>query len=250
MAELETRQNRILEQLAQLKQQISSLKSDLNIPTTSQDTITGCFQVGLKKTSLPESLVITANPNQPPYSLELLQLLLQNEISLIVTSYLHSSVTTLPIPALQLQKTLENFVVSSNAPKLKVCLIWKMIDSSVDLMLTPSGVSGEVNLLRYLTRLTNTQLSYDSSKDALEIESLLDQCYLLVRSRTKSERANILQLFNKSLAKSTWLLGRNQASVVDVAAYSAIKQCGSSKELNANLNKWFQNCASLVNTKC
>lgn len=101
-------------------------------------------------------------------------------------------------------------------------------------------------MLRYLSRSIISQLSYDSDPDSLELDSLLDQCYLLARAKTKTERAGILQVLSKTVNKSSWLAGRDQLSVADLAVYSVIRQRDVSNELSASLTKWYQKCASLA----
>lgn len=101
-------------------------------------------------------------------------------------------------------------------------------------------------MLRYLSRSIDSQLTYDSDPDSLEVDSLLDQCYLLFRAKSKTERAGILQALSKTVNKSSWLAARDQPSVADVAAYSVIRQREVSNELSASLTKWYQKCASLV----
>lgn len=120
------------------------------------------------------------------------------------------------------------------------------VGSNSEFLLSQTMVSGEVNFLRFLSRLTKTTLSYENDSNALEVDSLLDQCYLLARTKSKVERAGIIQSLNKALAKTAWLAGSNQAGILDVAAYSAVTQCGISNELNSNLTKWYQKCASLI----
>lgn len=250
MAELEAKQSDILEQLAQLKKQISSLKCDLKLQNGSSSNevpVSIKFVRPVRITSsLPESIVLNANPSSPPYSLEILQRLLQNQIGLAVTSYLHSTVVSLPEPTLRLKESLVNFKPKSGVPVINVKLIWKNLDSNAQFLLSHTPVTGEVNLLRYLSRVTNSKLSYDSDANSLEIDSILDQCFLLVRAKTKAERTNILQIFSKALSKSQWLVGKNQAGIADIAAYSAVKQSLSPNELSVNLGKWFERCQMLV----
>lgn len=117
------------------------------------------------------------------------------------------------------------------------------VSSNAELLLTNTQVSGEVNVLRYLSRSINSQLTYDS--DSLELDSLLDQCYLLARAKTKTERAGIFQTLSKTVNKSSWLAARDQPSVADLAAYSVIRQREITNELSASLTKWYQKCASL-----
>ncbi|CAG9760861.1 unnamed protein product [Ceutorhynchus assimilis] len=250
MAELEAKQHNILEQLAELKKQISSLRQNLSIQSdeNSKNTIPvmQCIKPISNANLLPDTLVVNSNPSNPPYSLELLQRLLQKQIGLTVTSYLHSSVSSLPEESSKLKDSLVNFKPLTGVPVINISLIWKNINSNAEFLITHTPISGEVNLLRFLSRSANTNLNYDAEANSFEIDSLLDQSYLLVRSKTKVERAGILQTFNQSLGKAEWLLGKKQAGIADVAVYSAIKQAAVANQLSANLAKWYQRCCVLV----
>ncbi|KAJ8968860.1 hypothetical protein NQ317_016783 [Molorchus minor] len=251
MAELEAKQEDILKQLAELKKQIISIKSDLKIsPVQPKKRCISSSMTTFSRTEADELpvIVINASPTNPPYSLEIVQRLLRNVITLIFSVHLHSSVSSLPEGTKQLEKALVNFSEQSNTPKVNVRLIWKKqyFDSTTELLVSHVPIRGEANLLRYLSRAIRSPLTYDSEPDCIEIDSLLDICYLIVRARTKTERTNLLQMLNKSLGKSQWLLGRGQASVADLAAYSAIKQASNASEISANLGKWFQRCETVL----
>ncbi|KAJ8959962.1 hypothetical protein NQ318_009395 [Aromia moschata] len=248
MAELEAKQEEILKQLAELKNQILSIKSDLNISSVPpkksiiSPTSTLCTPVALDE--FPD-VIINASPMNPPYSLELAQQLLQGVVTLIFSVHLHSTVSSLPDEAKKLESSLVNFMPKSKGPEVKVRLIWKNISSNTELLVSHIPILGEVNLLRYLSRAIKSPLSYESEPDGTEIDSILDICYLVVRAKTKTERTSLLQTINKSLGKSQWLLGRDQASVADIAAYSAIRQASNTSEISANLGKWFHRCETI-----
>lgn len=102
--------------------------------------------------------------------------------------------------------------------------------------MTHVPIHGEVNVLRYLSRLTSNRLSYTSN----ETDSLLDVCHLISTSKNKTGRTKLLQTLNKMLGKNRFLSG-NEFGIVDAAAYSAFKQIQSS-ELTVNLTNWQQRC--------
>ncbi|KAJ8914561.1 hypothetical protein NQ315_010025 [Exocentrus adspersus] len=250
MAELEAKQEEVLKQLAELKKQILSIKSDLKISSVSVAKPTANFSSATSKQQVSDNLqdqdiVINANPSNPPYSLQILQRLLQDTIALTFSNHCHSTVKSLTEEAKKLDSILVNFSPNSNTPKLNVRLIWKTIGSNTELMVSHIPILGEVNMLRYLVRSFKSSLNYDSESDCIEMDSLLDICYLLPRAKTKTERNSLLQILNKSLGKSQWLVGRNQASVADIAAYSAIKQACNTNEMSANMGKWFHRCESV-----
>ncbi|XP_074033789.1 aaRS-interacting multifunctional protein 2 isoform X2 [Leptinotarsa decemlineata] len=239
MAELEAKQEKILTQLAELKQQILTLRSSLSLATPAPSKMTPL------KTNL-QDIVINASPTNPPYSLEIIQKLFQDRVGLVFTTHLHSSISSLTEEAEKLQTSLVNFTPKTGVPVMNVRLIWKNVGNNLELLVTPLPILGEVNLLRYLVRVTEAPLNYDSDQDFHEIDSLLDSAYMVVKSRTKTERTSFLQFLNKSLGKSQWLAGRTTASIADIAAYSAIKQVSNAAEMTVNLGKWFQRCETLV----
>lgn len=120
--------------------------------------------------------------------------------------------------------------------------------ADLELLVSHTPILGEVNLLRYLARLTNTNLNYENQPNPHEIDTILDLSYRLVHCQTKNERAQILQTFNKSLvSQQQWLAGRSQITIADLAAYSAIKQIVPvASEIKGNLKKWFDRCDALV----
>lgn len=115
------------------------------------------------------------------------------------------------------------------------------VGANTELIIPPAVIIGEVNILRYLARIGPRSLNYEAYQDPHETDMLLDTCYRLIRSKTKTERSKFLAVFNKSLGKSQFLCGKSEISVADVAALSAVKQVASS-ELNVNLSKWLSRC--------
>ncbi|XP_044271083.1 probable aminoacyl tRNA synthase complex-interacting multifunctional protein 2 isoform X2 [Tribolium madens] len=242
MAALELRQEEILRQLADLKKQMDSIRNNLKI----SKNVTVTSQIIKPNQGPPLSLpdvIINASPTNPPYSLELIQKLWKNYMFLSVESYIHSSLSSLTENAQQLTNTLEKFK-PGNVPKINVKLIWKDVGANPELVISHARILGEVNILRYLARVTSDSLNYETCNNVHEIDALLDVCYNIVKSKTKTERASLLQILNKSLGKSQWLGDRSQISIADVAAYSAIKQATIPSEVNVNLGKWLQKCVA------
>ncbi|KAJ8928263.1 hypothetical protein NQ314_019214, partial [Rhamnusium bicolor] len=128
MAELEAKQEDILKQLAELKNQILSIKSDLKISSVPSAKCAVNFSSstysGTTNDSLPD-IVINANPTSPPYSLEIVQKLLQDTVTLTFSTHLHSTVSSLTEDAKKLENILVNFVPKANVSNVNVRLIWK-----------------------------------------------------------------------------------------------------------------------------
>ncbi|XP_060530031.1 aminoacyl tRNA synthase complex-interacting multifunctional protein 2 isoform X2 [Cylas formicarius] len=248
MADLESRQNNILHQLAELKKEIESLTSNVrnqqNAPRANNSFVPQEEPIVIS--NFPQSVVIYANPMSPPFSLVSIQRLLQDNLPLAVTSYLHSSVGVLPQEARLLADTLTSFKPKLGVPVIDVRLIWKEINSNASIIIAHNPILGEVNILRFLSRLSNSKLNYDCDPNSYEIDSLLDECYLLLELKRKTDRSSVLQSFKKSLGKAQWLAGRSELSVADIAAFSAIKQCNVSGDLSGNLSKWYERCQLLL----
>nr|CAH7737124.1 unnamed protein product [Callosobruchus chinensis] len=247
MAELQAKQADILKQLAELKKQIDSIKSDLNIKhsTPVAKPIYSGSSAATQKAHCSNDLsdiVINASPTNPPYSLEIIQKLFKDVVNFNVTIQSHSSVGVLSDNAKELERRLVSFKPVTGTPSVNVTLIWKTVGVDTELLVGFLPIRGEVNLLRYLSRAIQSPLTYSSDPNSIEIDSLLDICYLIVRSKTKVERAALYQSLNKSLGKAQWLTGRSQVGIADIAAYSSIKQVSGESDISAALKKWYQRC--------
>ncbi|KAK7791909.1 hypothetical protein R5R35_005427 [Gryllus longicercus] len=233
---LENRQEAILVQLAQLKQQLNNLREQLKKPTS-------CTSIKIQvqntyKNGLHEEIVVKANPKRPPYSLLALNRLLQNSIN--IRNYVHSTTE-------DLGEILKQFNKTSNSPLFNIRLIWKDVPDT-EFLISPtkhSGITTEVNLLRFLSRSGPPELNYEASGDAVFAsiaDELLDTCYRIVKETTIKGRQIHFKLFGAALQKYQFLMG-DTVSVVDIAGWSALKQIGYvSKDLPSNVNKWIERC--------
>nr|CAI5851606.1 unnamed protein product [Callosobruchus analis] len=244
MAELQAKQADILKQLAELKKQIDSIKSHLNIQHS--DPLAKTFSTAatqkVQHSNDLSDIVVNANPTNPPYSLEILQKLFKDIVTFNFTVQLHSSVSFVTDNAKELERRLVSFKPVTHSPKVNVTLIWKTVGVDTELVVGFLTIRGEVNLLRYLSRAIQSPLTYSLDPNSIEIDSILDLCYLIVRSKTKVERSALYQSLNKSLGKAQWLTGRSQMGIADIAAYSSIKQVSGDNDISAALKKWYQRC--------
>lgn len=124
-------------------------------------------------------------------------------------------------------------------------LLLFQVGANTEMVISPTVIYGEVNILRYLSRISPKSFNYELCPNALEIDILLDTCYHLVRSKTKNDRAKLLQKINKSLGKSQWLCDRKEIGIADIATFSAVKQ-SAVDEINVNMGKWLQRCEAGV----
>lgn len=113
-----------------------------------------------------------------------------------------------------------------------------------ELVISPVIIIGEVNILRYFSRI-HPSFNYDTFEKPYELDIVLDACYRLVRAETKTERSKLIQILNQSLGKGQWLCGRNEMTITDVAAASAVKQVAEG-EIGVNLSKWYQRCQAVA----
>ncbi|KAI4500306.1 hypothetical protein M0802_004723 [Mischocyttarus mexicanus] len=243
---LEARQEKILTQLAELKKQVSSLcnflkhtdhvkiPEEYNKKKSNQDS-----DVCHKSEPIIVDLIVNANPNKPPYSILALTKV-WNDTNIKLQSYVHSSIIG-NVPELNICDT------KSTKPNLiNLSLIWKEVED-LEFLLGSYNYSlfGEVNFLRYLTRLLNTH-NYENCIDPVEsnvFDTILDYCYCLQIEKSLKKQQIIFQCINKILGNNQWF-GKNQPNVIDIALWSVIKQI-SVQNLPSSLKKWFNACEKL-----
>ncbi|KAF5283151.1 hypothetical protein FQR65_LT02663 [Abscondita terminalis] len=236
MSTLIDRQQRILQQLDDLRQQMLKLKNDLCTPNIVESTVTATT----KPPQIP-NIVLNVSPEHPPYSLLVVKKLCSKSFNIAVSNHLHSTISQLPEISVQFIKDLESFPINQSLPTYTLRLIWKMVEPSLELLVSQVPIIGEPNMLRFLARLMPDLLRYETEKDVFEIDSTLDLCYSLVRAKSKTERLGLIQSLNKKLGKSQFLCGHSEMTIADVAASSAIKQVALN-EITQNMTKWLQRC--------
>lgn len=244
MTALIERQQKILKQLDELRQQMITLKSDLS--TTNGPVNAKAYETTFvcpSKISKMPNMTINANPTHPPYSLLLIQKL--SSFHLCVTIYCHSTVSSLPKQAEAFARALESHQSQPHQSAVNVMLIWKDVGPDPELIISQMPIMGEVNILRYFARMNPDNLPYETLANVPEIDSTLDICYCLARSKTKVDRSNLLHLLNKKLGKSDWFCGHSKITIADIAASSAVKQVALN-EINQNMAKWLEKCEAIA----
>ncbi|XP_057322369.1 aminoacyl tRNA synthase complex-interacting multifunctional protein 2 [Microplitis mediator] len=232
---LEERQEKILAQLAELKEQVFNLCNVLN--KNNSDTAVS-HPKRASRTPVTADVVINVNPARPCYSLVALKKL-WGDVDLRLSPYVHSSLNS------KIPEGFEKNKPASNGSAINLSLIWKNVGDSE---LIASGfksqpIVGEANILRYLVRLFDNE-SYeksDSVVETLKIDRVLDLSYLLTHQDLPKYRQTTLNLLDKLLGTEKWFGGKRFFNVADVAAWSAIKRFTSDK-LPSNLSTWYRNC--------
>ena len=148
--------DKILDKLDILQQRVNIAASKNNVDLSQSVT-----------SRRSSSLVIHAHPSQPPHSLSLI---LPHLTSCFVSTHIHSSVTSVTKPSLIL-----NTVNKSRSEcDLKITLIYMDVPQTRTILSPTRSILGEVNLMRYLARLSANQLYEDNSKHINKIDQILD----------------------------------------------------------------------------
>ncbi|XP_014482958.1 PREDICTED: probable aminoacyl tRNA synthase complex-interacting multifunctional protein 2 isoform X2 [Dinoponera quadriceps] len=243
---LATRQEEILRQLAELKAQISTLCKFLKRPGQEAmsskilNAISGMRAARNCRSQVPVqvSLVLNVNPWKPPFSIYALQKLWK-DTNITVKSYTHSTIIgRVPIDFPNSTHPDVNNVVN-------LTVIFKAVnDLEMVTSLLRYPVIGEVNFLRYLSRLLEAHnyerndLAYVSATD-----NILD-CCCRVRHQTSRDRIDeALLLLYQQLEQTRWRSGRNgEPDIADIAAWSTIKQFSSNRRLPRFIQEWYDIC--------
>lgn len=262
---LQTRQSVIIEQLRDLKAKLALMHKQLGISATSAKapaaSATASNVVSSKKPATAAELkpinakylqdvVVNAHPKSIPFSLLALQKIWQHRLNLAVKCYTHSSVATLPDENQHFAKQLTKLTPTPALPVLNVSLIWKEI-ASTELICAPASfipIVGEVNVLRYLSRVGPKEFGYVDADltQSIEIDATLDLCHqLFVAGNNAKERLTVLRALSTKLGERHFFGGAEYA-VSDIAVSSAFKQLTvSSKDTTPNLNSWVKKTSTL-----
>ncbi|XP_051172893.1 aminoacyl tRNA synthase complex-interacting multifunctional protein 2 isoform X2 [Leptopilina boulardi] len=231
---LEQRQEKILSQLAEIKQQVAIFRDVLKQSNAEIKTTTSTVPVIYNPVTI--DIILNANPKKPPFSILALSKIWKDS-SFQIQTHVHSSIIE-NVPEFLLTKNEEN--IQKNCINLR--LIWRDVpDLTLKCGLTTSSIEGEGNFLRYLSRLVKNH-SYENSDpiEATKIDSILDFCHYSLSQSTKDVQSTILRL-NDYLTKGPWLLNKIQPTIIDVAVWSLCKRLNL-KLTSPTLAKWFQQC--------
>lgn len=102
-------------------------------------------------------------------------------------------------------------------------------------------IVGEVNLLRYLSRLIDAH-SYENKEDvASATDGILDSCYRVRWQTSRGETDKALSALHDRLKQTHWT-GKGEPSIADIAAWSTIKQYPSNAKVPRPLHEWYERC--------
>ncbi|XP_046998909.1 probable aminoacyl tRNA synthase complex-interacting multifunctional protein 2 isoform X1 [Schistocerca americana] len=254
VAALENRQEAILKQLNQLKEQMTALRKELrqSVPKPINETQHHTFEAGLQDRL--QDIVVNVSPQHPPYSLIALARLWNAKVNLRLSCHVHSTVVN--APKNECFSNMDNQTGTENVPELTIFIVWKNVGAETEMVISPisqSTVRGEPNILRYLCRVGPVEYNYEQSEnlfDQTKIDEILDSCYHIARCRTKKERLQGIFTITSELGKSDYLLGKTSPSVADIAFWSVLKQVDQTtcKDLASNVVTWFQRCSEIFSS--
>lgn len=260
---LAAKQEKVLKQLAELREQLVSMRTDLklcNKPAQSSQQVTSskpaqCKQQSKKiepiDPSYLQDFVVNASPENIPYGLLALKKLWIDRLNLQVECYTHSTIPQLTEEALAFQNAITSVDQKlENLPRIKVTLIWKNVGTYTEMITSPTAyvpICGEVNILRFLSRCGPSEFNYERNDDVVEVDSILDTCYLLINKQNLKDKKQVLKLLSSKLGK-TPSFGGDELTLCDIAATSAIKQLQKSlnKDINPNMTKLIGRVSALV----
>lgn len=179
-----------------------------------------------------------------PYCLIAFQTLWKNRLNLVVNCHTHSSVVSLPEINVYFAKQLQQMQPNQSLPTLRATLIWKNAPDT-ELICAPVTfvpILGEVNLIRYLTRVGPKEFNYgdDDVMTSVFIDGIFDLCHQLLIAGNAKARLTVLRQLGTKLEKRKYF-GGDEIAACDVAVSSAFKELPvSSKDIAPNLNEWMK----------
>lgn len=251
MDELVARQRKLIHQLQEFQKDLAVIKEELNAKgqqvqgKTQVTSAKGAALVKTKNVALTtidtsqlKEIVVHTSPNQVPYSLLGLQKLWSDRLNLVINSFTHSTVKKMTEEAFTFVKTTKTFVPEPDLPTLKISVIFKDI-GTLQFISSPTAyfaLQGEINLLRYLSRIGPAEFNYELN-DANEADIVLDASYSLLFARSAKEKMDIVRLLNTKLGKQQYY-GGESLNIIDLAVSSAIRQSKLTKEIVPALKAW------------
>lgn len=194
-------------------------------------------------------MVVNSNPKYIPYCLLALKKIWENRLSININFHKHSSVTKLDNNVLTFMNKVTE-IKNVGLPKIGITLIWHAdVAENLELIATPASYAplyGEVTLLRWLTCIEPNEFNDEiNDKNAVEINSLLDLCFLITNhSLDNKERLKFVRIINARLGKQQFF-GGSSVSIADVAVSSTVKQ-GSVNDLTPALKSWLQRVSTIL----
>lgn len=237
----ENRWNEIESKLGSLVSRVSRLRQQVGLTPVKKDAFTSLGE----KDQILKDLVIHSNPEFPPYSVQFFLIALSQMFPIHTSVHVHSSLTK--EVSYELKDFLDLKDVNNQANcnarsncKYGITIIWKDIGKDPLLVINPgSHVKGEVNIIRYLSRLVDSLtnnlssvkhlINYDmlSPAKVAQMDEHLDSIHQFIHNECPKERKVLLaDLLNCKNNIS------DASSICDIAMLSICKQ---EQARNANI---------------
>merc|ERR1711894_300271 len=249
LQELEARQDSILKQLDTLKNRVESLKGKANTNKDDNDSML--------------DIVVHCSYHKPAYSLQVACRWLQDQMGLKIFTccHVHSSVKK------SLGHLLE-FLPQSNCSSridadLRITIVWKedgQRDPECFVSTLPNcHVKGEVNLMRFLNRQYGLLRDLDiKNKFVWESKSdeWLDRLHssIIWVENSSDEKDNKLKIvlrdIEKTVATQSFLMQEKKPGVVDLVAYTSIKEAIDNKNQSKAIQKYIRDCKTHFEPSC
>ncbi|KYQ47415.1 putative aminoacyl tRNA synthase complex-interacting multifunctional protein 2 [Trachymyrmex zeteki] len=228
---LEARQEKILNQLAELKKQVSTLchflkqSNQMEVKQSNQTEVKDSVQV---QKPIISHLVLNVNPRKPPYSILALQKLWK-DIHFNVISHIHSTMKD-EIPIIFPKRILPS------KKAIQLILIWKDVpDMEIVVNTYSCPIRGEVNFLRLMSRLIESHNYESTCSQPQTLDFALDFAnFLHSQQCIKDGLITLANEFEKWSCKGGF-------NIVDIAVWSLIKQFHET-DLPPVLHKWYIQC--------
>ncbi|XP_055856567.1 probable aminoacyl tRNA synthase complex-interacting multifunctional protein 2 isoform X2 [Episyrphus balteatus] len=242
-SEIEQRQEKVLQQLNELKSQLAGIRSQLGL---CQKGVQHTAKPAVKKDDLIvddplHDIVINSQPTFIPYSLLALKNAWKGSFNIDVKVFAHSSISNVSDEAREFEKKLCASSPSDPSKRgIKITLIWTNCEHT-EMIMSPTmyvPIYGEVNIIRYLGRVGPAEYRYEQTPLCNEIDLVLDICYELLRCSTPKSKADIIRILNTRLQKEQYF-GGSRLSVADIGCYSTfLRMKLGAKELTPALKEW------------
>ncbi|XP_037938244.1 probable aminoacyl tRNA synthase complex-interacting multifunctional protein 2 isoform X2 [Teleopsis dalmanni] len=236
------RQDKVLQQLNELKAQLAGIRSTLGLCQKGpQHTNQYVGKNGGLREEPLHDVVINGHPNFIPYALLALKNAWKDLFTIDIKTFTHSTMADIGPDAREFEKKLAAVPVNESIPKINVTLIWKNCEHT-EMISSPTmyvPIYGEVNIIRYLGRVGPAEYRYEDSPLCNEIDAVLDICYQLLRCTTAKSRANMIRSLNNRLQKQKYF-GGNEMSIADIGVHTSLKRMPAitEKDLTPALNEW------------
>ncbi|KAH7943566.1 aminoacyl tRNA synthase complex-interacting multifunctional protein 2 [Rhipicephalus sanguineus] len=251
VAELERRQQQLLERLNHLKELVDNVKatSTPQQPSPGQAVRVATvptrapMRVGKRTGSLVD-IVVSASPDHPPWSLWPLRRLLSQHMRVLFACHTHSSVGALPanLNFLAAGPDTGPSAESRMSHDLALTLVWKQVDENCEVMVSPviqAAIVGEVNLIRYLGRLLSPSYESGDAVTATEVDYWLSLAHHGVIHGKNKEQQAVLKSLNAQLGRTPYVLG-SVPGLADIALWSALLQSNLACGAPNNVKKWLK----------